>query len=202
MGTMKLREAENLLPRDGTVRYFGPVVDPEEARKYEIALSSRVPWRRDEVVMFGRRIVTAREIAWFGDPGMDYRYSGATRRPLAWIPELLELKGRVEAWTGATFNSCLLNLYHHGGEGMGWHSDDEACLVRDSCIASLSFGAERRFDLRHKHEGGRVSVMLENGSLLVMKGETQRHWRHQLPKSRRVSAPRINLTFRLMREGG
>lgn len=193
--------AANLLPCDGIVTYHGPILGEAEARNCYDTLMSTVPWRNDVVVMFGKPVVTARKVAWYGDPGMSYTYSGTTKQPLPWTPELRELKAIAEERTGATFNSCLLNLYHDGREGMGWHSDDEKSLVRNSSIASLSFGAERKFSLRHKRTRKTVSVMLESGSLLVMAGETQIHWHHQLPKSVKVTAPRINLTFRTMAAG-
>ena len=112
---------------------------------------------------------------------------------------MLRLKATVEAIAGASFNSCLINLYHHGEEGMSWHSDDEPSLVRGATIASVSLGAERKFAFKHKREPGlTASIVLEHGSLLLMKGATQEHWLHALPKTKRVSAPRINLTFRSM----
>lgn len=186
--------AENLLPCDGVVIYHGRMFDAADARRHFDILLETVPWRHDEVVMFGKRIVTAREVAWFGD--RDYRYSGSTKKAQAWTAELLELKSAAERLSGESFNSCLLNLYHHGGEGMGWHSDDEPEIAPHSAIASLSFGAERRFCLKHKCLPHKVDVLLEHGSLLVMKGETQAHWLHSIPKSTKVTAPRINLTFR------
>lgn len=190
----------NLLPNDGLVRHFGPVLSPEESTKIRDRLLATMPWAHDELVMFGKRVVTSRKVAWFGDPGLSYTYSGSTKRPLGWIPPLTELRELVERLSGSIFNSCLLNLYHRGSEGMGWHSDDESSIVADSCIASLSFGAQRRFSFRHKRTKERVDVMLEHGSLLLMEGETQRHWQHCLPKSAKVSEPRINLTFRRMRD--
>lgn len=193
--------AANLLPCDGTVTYHGPIFDGAAAKRYHDILLATVPWQHDEVVIFGKRIVTARKVAWYGDPGFSYSYSGTTKQPLPWTPELRELKDIAEARTGAMFNSCLLNLYHDGREGMGWHSDDEKSLVRDGCIASMSFGAERKFSFRHKRTKETVSVMLEDGSLLVMAGTTQTHWHHQLPKSAKAGAPRINLTFRTMAAG-
>jgi len=188
----------NLLPRDGTVNYHGKVLPGCDAWDYFEALSLTVPWKSDEVVIFGKRIVTARKVAWFGDPEFAYTYSGSTKQPLPWTRELKALRELVEKPSGETFNSCLLNLYHNGGEGMGWHSDDEREIERDSAIASLSFGAERRFLFRHKETKEKVELTLENGSLLVMKGETQRHWQHQLPKMAKITTPRINLTFRKM----
>ena len=190
--------AANLLPRDGTVNYHGPVMGTGAARNYYDRLMSSVPWQHDEAVMFGRHIVTARKVAWYGDADFSYTYSGTTKRALAWTDELQELKALVEERTGGRFNSCLLNLYHDGNEGMGWHSDDEKSLAANSGIASVSFGAERRFDFKHRRTGEKISVTLESGSLLVMKDATQTHWLHQLPKSKKVTQPRINLTFRTM----
>lgn len=116
--------------------------------------------------------------------------------PLPWTHELLALKGMVEKRTGETFNSCLLNLYHNGDEGMAWHSDGEPELKKDGAIASLSFGAERKFAFKHKRTGEKVAITLEHGSLLVMKDETQSHWLHRLPPTKRIRDARVNLTFR------
>ncbi len=176
--------------------YHGPVFPDAQAHGHFDALLSTVPWKSDEVVIFGKRMVTARKVAWYGDAGCDYTYSGTTKQALPWTKYLLDLRVVAERLAGEAFNSCLLNLYHDGSEGMGWHSDDEKEIVRDSAIASLSFGAERRFVFRHKESGEKAEVLLENGSLLVMKGETQRFWQHQLPKMARVRTPRVNLTFR------
>lgn len=186
----------NLLPCDGVVNYHGPVMSADDAANHLEALGSRVPWTHDEVVIFGKRIVTSRKVAWFGE--VPYSYSGTTKQALPWNEELLALRSLIEERCGTTFNSCLLNLYHDGNEGMGWHSDDEKSIEPHSCIASVSFGAERRFSFKHKRSGDTVSVQLETGSLLLMKGETQTHWLHSLPKSKRVKEPRINLTFRRM----
>ncbi|QJE98426.1 alpha-ketoglutarate-dependent dioxygenase AlkB family protein [Luteolibacter luteus] len=186
----------NLLPRDGIVNYYGCVLDRCDAWDYFEALMVTVPWRHDELVMFGKPVVTSRKVAWFGDSDFSYTYSGRTKKALPWTRELSALKRLVEERTGATFNSCLLNLYQNGGEGMGWHSDDEKDLVLDACIASMSLGAERRFDFRHKETKETVSILLEHGSLLAMKGETQRYWQHRLPPAKKIAEARINLTFR------
>jgi alkylated DNA repair dioxygenase AlkB len=137
-------------------------------------------------------------VAWFGDAAYRYTYSGVTRTALAWTADLLALKTLVEERTRARFNSCLLNRYASGREGMAWHSDDEGSLGRDPVIASLSFGAQRRFAFRHKRDGHGVELILEHGSLLVMAGATQHHWQHALPKSAKIDGERINLTFRRM----
>jgi alkylated DNA repair dioxygenase AlkB len=190
----------NLLPRDGTVNYFGPILAPAETQRYFETLLREIPWKNDEAVIYGKHIVTARKVAWYGDSNFSYTYSGTTKQALAWTAELAELKTLVEKLTATDFNSCLLNLYHDGNEGMAWHSDDEKSLGKDSTIASVSFGAEREFRLKHKRAEDKVSVLLESGSLLVMKDTTQSHWLHSIPKSKKITTPRINLTFRTMIE--
>lgn len=187
---------QNLLPYDGTAIYYGPILSPERAADFYEKLFSQIAWRNDEVVLFGKRHVTRRKSAWYGDGTYDYTYSNATKTALPWIAALAELKILAEKHSGERYNSCLLNLYHDGNEGMGWHSDDEKTIVKDSAIASMSFGAERRFSFKHKTTKECVSVTLENGSLLVMKDKTQTHWLHSLPKATKIDSPRINLTFR------
>jgi alkylated DNA repair dioxygenase AlkB len=135
-------------------------------------------------------------VAWYGDDFMKYTYSGFTKTAILWTPELLQLKQLVEDHCKMSFNSCLLNYYHNGQEGMAWHSDDEKELEKNGTIASISFGAGRRFVFKHKQLSSKVELVLENGSLLIMKGETQQFWLHSLPVSKKVVAPRINLTFR------
>jgi alkylated DNA repair dioxygenase AlkB len=188
----------NLLPCDGKVNYYGRILDPDQARRHFDTLLQNVPWQNDEAVIFGRQIVPARKVAWYGDSNYSYTYSGTTKQALIWTGELLALNAIVEKLTEAKFNSCLLNLYHDGSEGMAWHSDDESSLVKDSTIASPSFGAERKFSFKHKQTEQAVCLILENGRLLVMKDTTQTHWRHSLPKSKKIKSPRINLTFRTM----
>lgn len=188
----------NLLPYDGVAEYHGRVMSQSEASKYFDTLMNTIEWRNDEAVIFGRHIITKRKVAWYGDGGYSYTYSNITRHALKWTAELLELKQLAERLTGARYNSCLLNLYHNGDEGVAWHSDDEKTLARNGAIASLTFGAERKFSFRHKKTKETTSVMLESGSLLVMKDETQTAWLHSLPKSKKVTRPRINLTFRTM----
>ncbi|NJM38314.1 MAG: alpha-ketoglutarate-dependent dioxygenase AlkB [Akkermansiaceae bacterium] len=186
----------NLLPCDGTVNYYGPVLSISETRRYYETLLHHIPWKNDEAIIFGKRIITARKVAWYGDSNFSYTYSGTTKQALHWTQELAELKTIVEKLTGTSFNSCLLNLYHDGNEGMAWHSDDEASLGKNTTIASVSFGAERKFSFKHKRSLETLGILLESGSLLVMKDATQTHWLHSIPKSKKVKAPRINLTFR------
>ena len=189
-------ETINLLPRDGTVNYYGRVISEKEADYYLERLFNTIAWKNDEAVIFGKRILTKRKAAWHGDSDLKYTYSGTTKQALPWTPELLDLKTITEEKTGEKFNSCLLNLYHSGDEAMGWHSDAEKELKKDGAISSLSFGAERKFSFKHKVINEIVSLILEHGSLLVMKDTIQCHWLHRLPPTKRINGPRINLTFR------
>jgi len=192
----------NLLPKDGIVHYYGQVFNQEEANRYYEQLLHNIAWKNDEALMFGKLITTKRKVAWYGDVEFEYTYSKITKRALPWTPELVDLKKIIEEKTGETYNSCLLNLYHSGEEGMAWHSDGEPDLKKDGAIGSLSFGAERKFAFKHKESKEMVSVLLEHGSLLVMKGATQKHWLHRLPPTKSVSTPRVNLTFRtIVKEG-
>lgn len=191
-------EIVNLLPYDGVVNYHGKVLKQKEALNYYERLLDTIEWKNDEAVIFGKHIITKRKAAWYGDSGYLYTYSNITKQALAWTKELLELKHITEEITGVTYNSCLLNLYHNGDEGMAYHSDDEKSLGRNATIASLSFGAERKFLFKHKKTNEITSLVLENGSLLVMKDTTQTHWLHRLPTTKKITRPRINLTFRTM----
>lgn len=188
----------NLLPKDGIADYYGQALTPAEADRYLDRLLQQIEWRNDEAVIFGKHIITKRKVAWYGDSDYTYAYSNIIRQALPWTEDLLELKALTERLTGAQYNSCLLNLYHDGDEGMAWHSDDEKELAKDGAIASLSFGAERRFLFRHRRTKEQIELSLAAGSLLVMRGTTQTHWLHSLPKMKKVRTPRVNLTFRLI----
>jgi alkylated DNA repair dioxygenase AlkB len=193
-------EKRNLLPRDGTVNYFGKIYSPQQADLYLNCLLNSIEWENDEANIFGKLIITKRKVAWYGDLKFQYTYSNSTKKALPWTKELLELKAKVEEKTGETYNSCLLNLYHNGEEGMAWHSDGEKDLKRDGAIGSLSFGAERKFAFKHKKTKEKISLTLEHGSLLVMKDITQTHWLHRLPPAKIIKEPRVNLTFRTITE--
>jgi len=186
----------NWLPQDGIVNYYGHLFKQEDANNYFEKLLNSIEWRNDELVIFGKKIITKRKVAWYGEKPFEYSYSNTTKYALPWTKELLELKTAIEKETGETFNSCLLNLYHNGDEGMAWHSDGETELKKDGAIASLSFGAERKFAFKHKQTNQKVELTLEHGSLLIMKDTTQTHWLHKLPPTKKIKTPRINLTFR------
>ena len=190
----------NLLPQDGTVNYYGKILEKEKANQFYLKLLNDIEWRNDEAVIFGKKIITKRKVAWYGDENFEYTYSNSTKKALKWTPELLELKKLTEEITGEQFNSCLLNLYHDGNEGMAYHSDGEKGLKKNGAIASLSFGAERKFSFKHKFTKEKVELVLANGSLLVMKDQTQSFWLHRLPPTKKIFTPRINLTFRMIME--
>lgn len=191
---------KNLLPKDGIVNYYGKLMPIEKSNNYYNLLLENIEWKNDVAIIFGKRIETKRKVAWHGEKPFEYTYSNNTKLALPWTKELLELKHLIEVKTGETFNSCLLNLYHNGSEGMAWHSDGEKDLKKNGAIGSMSFGAERKFAFKHKQTKEKVDVFLEHGSLLVMKGTCQKNWLHRLPPTKKVSTPRINLTFRTIIE--
>ncbi len=188
--------SSNILPFDGEVKYYGRIINNENSKHYFERLLNNIQWENDKAIIFGKLIITKRKVAWYGDKPFDYTYSKTTKLALPWTKELLELKNIIENKTGEKFNSCLLNLYHNGGEGMTWHSDDEQNLKKNGAIGSLSFGAERKFSFKHKETKQTVCVHLERGSLLIMKGKTQANWLHCMPPTKKIKIPRINLTFR------
>ena len=186
----------NLLPKDGTVNYYGKILDRKQSDRFYQTLLETIEWKNDEAVIFGKKILAKRKVAWYGDENFEYTYSNSTKKAIPWTKELLQLKKWAEEKTEEKFNSCLLNLYHDGSEGMAYHSDGEKDLKKDGAIASLSLGAERKFSFKHKETKEKVELILEHGSLLVMKDETQSFWLHRLPPTKKVFTPRINLTFR------
>ena len=188
----------NIINKDGIAVYFGCILNEQSLPAIYTELLNNIAWQQDQIIMFGKAITTKRKVAFYADNHIDYTYSSVKKKGLTWTPELLEIKNLIESHTGAKYNACLLNLYHTGEEGMGWHSDDEKEIMVNSSIASLSIGAERKFAFKHKATKETVSVMLENGSLLEMKGSIQQNWWHSLPKTKKVGVPRINLTFRQM----
>lgn len=189
-------ESLNLLPKDGIVNYYGQIFPIELADAIFYSLLDHLDWKNDEAIVYGKHHVTKRKVAWYGEQPFQYKYSGILRNALPFTKELSKLKEFVELKTNETFNSCLCNLYHDGTESMGWHSDNEKELKKYGAIASLSFGAERFFAFKHKTSNEKVKLLLAHGSLLVMKGVVQDHWLHRLPPTKKITTPRINLTFR------
>lgn len=196
----QIETSHNHLPYDGEVNYHGKILNVTEADHYRNALLNNIQWRNDEAHIFGKKIITKRKVAWYGEKPFEYTYSNTTKLALPWTKELVELKSLVESLSKEAYNSCLLNLYHDGSEGMAYHSDGEPDLKKNGAIASISLGAERKFSFKHKKSKLRVDLFLEHGSLLVMKGTTQTHWLHRLPPTKKVNSPRVNLTFRTIME--
>lgn len=178
------------------VVYHPEVFSQEEAYSIYTELFNEVNFQPDTLKIFGKTITTQRLYAWHGDAPYDYAYSGKSRIAEPWTTTLLKIKSAVEEITKADFNCCLLNFYADGSQGMSWHSDDEKVMAEDGVIASVSLGAARIFEFKHKSSDIRHKILLENGSVLVMQGETQKQYLHQLPKSAKVKTGRINLTFR------
>lgn len=182
---------------DCEVLHWPAAFEVSEATRLQAALRQGIDWRDEEIIMFGRRLPVPRRVAWHGDPGASYTYSGTLHVPQPWTPELTSIRDLVQQLSGASFNAVLLNLYRDGRDGMGWHADDEPELGPNPVIASVSLGATRRFCLRHRRRRDlRVDLPLAHGSLLVMSGPTQHHWVHALPKTTVPVGERINLTFR------
>lgn len=186
----------NILPFDGVTNYHGKVLSKIQSDFFYTKLMESIKWKNDEAIIFGKKIITKRKVAWYGISEFSYTYSKVTKQALIFTKELLELKEIIEKESGEKYNSCLLNLYHSGDEGMAWHSDGEKMLKKNGAIASVSLGAERKFSFKHKETKQKIDVILERGSLLVMKEGTQTNWLHRLPPTKKVNSPRINLTFR------
>lgn len=187
-------DVRQLLPYDGEVWYHTDVFTLTEAREHLIALMDETPWESRNIVLFGREVPQPRLACWYGDRA--YTYSGLTLEPREFTPRLRELAEVAAGFADCSFNTVLANLYRDGRDSMGWHADDERELGSEPVIASLSFGAVRRFRFRHRESRKVVEVALEPGSVLVMRGLTQHCWMHDLPKTTKVTEPRVNLTFR------
>jgi alkylated DNA repair dioxygenase AlkB len=182
---------------DGDLIYYPDFLNPEHADAYFDLLIKEVDWEEEEIRIFGKTHKVPRLVAWHGDAGISYRYSGTEHKAKGWTETLLTLRDTIAAVSQSQYNSVLLNYYRDGQDSMGWHSDDEAELGSEPVIASLSLGTIRRFDLRKKldHQQ-KIQLPLAHGSLLIMKGSLQSNWQHQVPKQRKIPEGRLNLTFR------
>ncbi|MEH6767590.1 alpha-ketoglutarate-dependent dioxygenase AlkB family protein [Psychrobacter sp.] len=192
---------DNLLPYDGKVNDLGVIID--DATALYNTLLNELPWQSDIVTLFGKTHITTRQIVWMGDTDADYQYSGHVRQTVPWSDIVFHVKQEIEqalAKIGVTtnFNTCLLNYYPSGADGMGYHADDEKELGQQPVIASLSLGATRKFVFKHKKTQDKVELYLESGQLVVMHGDTQTFWKHTITKTKTVDAGRISLTFRHM----
>ena len=194
---MDWKAHHNLLKKQGEVYYFPNFLKVSEADKYLAQLTQDVPWKQEPIKIFGKLILQPRLIAWYGDPEAAYKYSGHQLTPLPWPTFLKKLKSKVETFSEASFNGALLNLYRDQNDSMGWHRDNEKELGKEPFIASLSFGEKRKFKLQNIHDKDlKLSIELEHGSLLIMKGKTQQFWKHSIPKQSKPVAARVNITLR------
>ncbi len=200
---------DNVLPYEGVVNDLGVISglemvgNDDQSNKESLyeRLLRELPWQSDTVTLFGKTHVTKRQIVWMGDDDLSYHYSGHLRQTVAWTASVLQLKQVVKKQLASigidvAFNSCLLNYYPTGSEGMGYHADDERELGQQPIIAALSLGATRKFVLKHKKTPDKVELYLESGQLIVMHGDTQKYWKHTITKTKTVSEGRISLTFR------
>ncbi|MBA54165.1 MAG: alpha-ketoglutarate-dependent dioxygenase AlkB [Pseudomonadales bacterium] len=196
-GDVPLQSVELIELEDGEILWVRHFYEEDTAQQLYSRLQEEIPWRQDSIRIAGKDKPIPRLQAWFGDPGMTYTYSGLTLEPEPWTETLQQLKKQIEDYGDHQFNSLLANLYRNEQDSVGWHADNEPELGQNPVIASLSLGAVRTFQLKHReHPERKLALELGSGDLLIMKGALQHHWQHQIPKSRQPCEPRINLTFR------
>ncbi|HEY9704278.1 MAG TPA: alpha-ketoglutarate-dependent dioxygenase AlkB [Allocoleopsis sp.] len=193
-------KSEKILMSDGEMILYSQFFAQIESDRLFEQLYHEIKWQQDFITLYGKKMLIPRLQAWYGDQGKCYTYSNIKMNPLPWTDTLLIIKNRIETEIKETFNSVLLNLYRHGQDSMGWHSDDEPELGQNPLIASVSFGQTRRFIFRHKFDkqADKIKIDLTNGSLLIMMGKTQHFWQHHIPKTTKLVKPRINLTWRII----
>ncbi|MFT3795465.1 alpha-ketoglutarate-dependent dioxygenase AlkB family protein [Flavobacterium sp.] len=185
---------------DAEISYFPDFFSRETADDFFAKLRDDIPWQQDDITVFGKTHPQPRLTALFGNEGKPYAYSGIVMQPHHWTPLLVYVKEAIEAISGVSFTTVLLNYYRDGRDSNGWHADNEKELGRNPVIASVSLGAERFFHLQHNSiKEEKLKILLEHGSLLLMRGTTQHLWKHQIPKTTKPIGPRINLTFRIIR---
>lgn len=191
---------ENLLPHKGEAYFYPAFFDKTESDVLFQSLLTQVNWKQEPIRIFGKEVMQPRLTAWFAEEGKSYSYSGITMEAYPWNEALRKIKSKVEKEADVKFNSALLNLYRDGRDSMGWHRDNEKELGVNPVIASVSFGAMRTFQLReYQTKSNLRSIPLAHGSMLLMRGETQPYWEHQVPKTNKINAPRINITFRVVK---
>lgn len=192
----KLFNTENLVKHDGGLYLIKEYYATDLADYFFYDLLENLNWHNEKLFMYGRLILVPRLIAWYGDPGINYRYSKVNHITEDWTPILKRIKDELCFNLSHSFNSVLANLYRDGQDSMGCHADDEKELGENPLIASISFGESRLLRFKHKHRAIRLNILLEHGDLLIMSGQLQQHWLHELPKTRHAKEARINLTFR------
>lgn len=188
-----------IMIRNGEYIHIPNFYSIKEADFFFEILQGKINWKQESMFLYGKEVKFPRLTAWYGENDKPYSFSGITLKPLPWTDELEKIKKDIEPLSNASFNSVLLNLYRDGSDSISWHTDAEKELGRNPIIASVNFGAERIFQLRHMHTKERIDIPLKHGSLLIMGGELQHFWQHQVPKTKKVNQARINLTFRVIK---
>lgn len=187
----------NLLPFQGETVFYPDFFSKKLADQFQNQLATKLEWKHEPIRMFGKTVMQPRLTALYGDEGRPYGYSGISMNPNSWTLELKAMKDRLQEFIGVEFTHVLCNYYRDGQDSMGWHRDNEAVLGKNPSIASVTFGVTRIFQIRHyETKTHKIDIPLTHGSLLMMSGESQHHWEHQIPKTKKVLGPRINLTFR------
>lgn len=194
----RINSGLNLI-KNGEYIFFPNFFTRSESDKYILILKSNILWKQESMNMYGKKIDFPRLTAWYGNNDKPYSFSGITLQPLPWTSEILSIKNKIEPIAKTEFNSVLLNLYRDGNDSISWHTDAEKELGINPIIASVNFGATRKFQLRHIKTKEKLEIELTHGSLLIMQGELQHFWQHQVPKTSKVVGERINLTFRVIK---
>ena len=198
-GTNKPKDGEPVVIPNGEYLYFPHFFDKGIADQYLQRFIVKIEWRQESMNMYGKQVLFPRLTSWYGDNDKPYSFSGITLNPHNWSEELLFIKSKIEPICETVFNSVLLNLYRDGNDSISWHTDAEKELGKNPLIASVNFGAERKFQIKHNETGETHDILLKHGSLLIMRGELQHFWKHQVPKQKTINKPRVNLTFRVIK---
>jgi alkylated DNA repair dioxygenase AlkB len=198
-GNTNSHDGEVVILPNGEYIYHANFFSKTEADSFLAIFTQSIAWKQESMNMYGKQVMFPRLTAWYGDNDKPYSFSGITLNPHPWTEELLTVKNKIEPICDTQFNSVLLNLYRNGNDSISWHTDAEKELGKNPLIASVNFGAERKFQLKHNQTGEMHEINLQHGSLLVMRGEMQHYWKHQVPKQKTINKPRINLTFRVIK---
>ena len=192
-------EVRSTSPPPSLIEYRPDFINATDSYLILEKFNTELPWEQTTRIMYGKKVVTPRLTLWYGDPAANYSLTGSPAYPLPWTKELMIIKNKVDALAGVSFNSVLLNLYRDGKDSVAWHSDNDGIPGRNKIVASVSFGEQRIFEFRNRRDHVmKYSMILGNGSYLLMKGNFQDEWEHRVPKSSKVLKPRVNLTFRIM----
>ena len=198
-GEIPPKDGEPVVLRNGEYIYYPNFLDFNTANLYLESFKNKIEWKQESMNMYGKQVLFPRLTAWYGENDKPYSFSGIKLNPTSWSKELIEIKNLIEPACNVEFNSVLLNLYRDGNDSISWHTDAEKELGKNPLIASVNFGAERKFQIRHNETHETHDIILKHGSLLIMKGELQHFWKHQVPKQKTVLKERINLTFRIIK---